>query len=141
MHSGSYRKWAYLSTVFTGLASLCAQVVWQKYLAVLVGSEARSLTLVVAVFLFGLATGYYVFGLITERKKWSRCRLLKIYGYVELLTALYIGFFFVYFELLKTISFKFSSLFYIGCSGFFISSSPSHFFNGGLHSCSYSHPS
>ena len=106
MYSVSYRKWAYLSTVLTGFASLCAQVIWQKYLAVLVGSEARSMTLVVAVFLFGLASGYYVFGLITERKKWKRSVLLKLYGYVELLTALYIGLFCVYFELLKTISFN-----------------------------------
>lgn len=105
MYSVSYRKLAYFSTVLTGFASLCAQVVWQKYLAVLVGSEARSLTLVVAVFLFGLATGYYVFGLLTERKKWSRHLLLKLYGYVELLTAFYIGFFFIYFEFLKAISF------------------------------------
>ena len=105
MYSVSYRKWAYLSTVFTGFAALCAQVIWQRYLAILVGSEARSLTLVVAVFLFGLATGYYVFGLITERKKWSRHLLLRLYGYVEVLTAVYIGFFYVYFEFLKTISF------------------------------------
>lgn len=105
MHSSSYRKWAYLSTVFTGFAALCAQVIWQRYLAVLVGSEARSLTLVVAIFLLGLATGYYVFGLITERKKWSRQLLLKLYGYVELLTAFYIGFFYIYFDFLKAISF------------------------------------
>ena len=106
MSLASYRKWAYLSTVLTGFSALCSQVIWQRYLAILVGSEARSLTLVVAVFLSGLAIGYYVFGLITERKKWPRGLLLKLYGYVELLTALYIIFFCIYFALLKTLSFN-----------------------------------
>ena len=102
----SYRKWAYLATILTGFSALCAQVVWQRYLAILVGSEARSLTLVVAVFLCGLALGYYVFGFITEKKKWSRHLLLKLYGYIELLTAVYIIIFFIYFEFLKILSFN-----------------------------------
>ena len=106
MKVSSYRKWAYVATVLTGFSALCAQVLWQRYLAILVGSEARSLTLVVATFLTGLAAGYYVFGLITERKKWSRGLLLKLYGYVELVTALYIIFFYIYFELLKILSFN-----------------------------------
>ena len=108
-----YRKWAYLATIFTGFSALCAQVVWQRYLAILVGSEARSLTLVIAVFLCGLALGYYIFGLITEKKKWSRCLLLKLYGYIELLTAVYIIIFFAYFEFLKVLSFNSPAYFVI----------------------------
>ena len=88
----------------TGFASLCAQVAWQKYLTILVGSETRSISLVVAIFLLGLAVGYYVFGKITEGN-WSRFWLLKIYGYVELATAVYIAVFYVYFEFLKQLSF------------------------------------
>ncbi len=101
----SYRQLVYFVTVLTGFCALCAQVVWQRYLSVLVGSEARSLTLVVAVFLLGLASGYYVFGRLTERK-WSRFWLLKIYGYTELLTGLYIFFFYLYFDVLKALSFQ-----------------------------------
>ena len=101
----SYRQWAYLATVITGFASLCAQVAWQKYLTVLVGSEIRSISLVVAIFLLGLAVGYYVFGKITE-KGWARRRLLKVYGYVELATAVYISVFYLYFEFLKILSFN-----------------------------------
>ena len=107
----SYRTFVYLATILTGFAALSAQVVWQRQLAILVGSEAKSLSLTVAVFLFGLASGYFVFGKITERK-WERFLLLKIYGYTELLTALYIGVFPLYFSFLKDLSFK----------------SPSHFF-------------
>ena len=95
----------FLATAVTGFAALCAQVVWQRQLAILVGSEAKSLSLTVAIFLFGLASGYFVFGK-NNRKKWERFFLLKIYGYTELLTALYIGSFPVYFHLLKDLSFQ-----------------------------------
>ena len=102
----SYRALAYLSTILTGFSALCAQIVWQKYLSILVGSESRSLTLVVSTFLFGLASGYYAFGILTEKKKWPRFLLLKYYGYTELLTAFYIGLFPIYFLFLKTLSFN-----------------------------------
>ena len=101
----SYRALVFLATTVTGFAALLAQVVWQRQLAILVGSEAKSLSLTVAIFLFGLASGYFVFGKITE-KKWDRFFLLKIYGYTELLTALYIGSFPVYFHLLRDLSFQ-----------------------------------
>ena len=80
-------------------------------MAILVGSEARSYTLIVAVFLLGLSAGYWAFGLLTEKRKWSRCKLMKVYGYVELLTALYIAGFSVYFSVLKYLSFNSPPLF------------------------------
>ena len=101
----SYRYIAYSATILTGFCALCSQVIWQKHLAILTGSEARSLSLVIAIFLLGLALGYYVFGLLTEKSKLSRFLLLKYYGYVELLTGLYIGLFPFYFEFLKKLSF------------------------------------
>ncbi|MCY4321784.1 MAG: fused MFS/spermidine synthase [Bdellovibrionaceae bacterium] len=101
----SYIHLAYFATMATGFASLCAQVAWQKYLTILVGSDTRSINLVIAVFLLGLAVGYYVFGKITE-KAWSRFILLKIYGWIELITAIYIAVFYIYFNFLKNISFN-----------------------------------
>ena len=83
----------YLSIIFTtGLCSLGYQVIWQRYLSVLVGSHARSATIIVSVFLLGLALGYYVFGLLAERIK-KRQQLLKTYGFVELATGFYAGIF------------------------------------------------
>ena len=108
----SYIHWAYFATAVTGFASLCAQVAWQKYLTILVGSETRSISLVIAIFLLGLAVGYYIFGKITE-KQWSRFRLLKFYGYVELGTPVYIAVFYIYFEFLKQLSFNTPSYFVI----------------------------
>ena len=97
---------AFLATSLTGFCALCSQVIWQKYLAILTGSEARSISLVVAVFLLGLASGYYVFGLLTEKKGQSRFLLIKLYGYVELLTGLYISLFPLYFPYLQKLSFN-----------------------------------
>ena len=106
----SYQGFAFVAVFLTGFCALCSQVIWQKYLAILTGSEARSLSLVVAIFLLGLASGYYVFGLLTENKNRPRFLLLKYYGYVELLTGLYIGLFPHYFPLLKNLSFNTPSL-------------------------------
>ena len=61
----------FLATTVTGFAALCAQVVWQRQLAILVGSEAKSLSLTVAIFLFGLASGYFVFGKINRKENGS----------------------------------------------------------------------
>ena len=108
-----YKQLAYFATALTGFASLCAQVAWQKYLTILVGSETRSISLVVAIFLLGLAVGYHVFGKLTEKKQWSRWRLLKVYGYVELATAIYISVFYIYFYFLKNISFNSPSHFLV----------------------------
>ena len=102
----SYQSFAFTAVFLTGFCALCSQVIWQKYLAILTGSEARSLSLVIAVFLLGLASGYYVFGLLTENKNRPRFLLLKYYGYVELITGAYIGFFPVYFSFLKDFSFN-----------------------------------
>lgn len=112
----SYKNMAYFATALTGLCALSAQVIWQKHLAILTGSEARSLSLIVAVFLSGLAGGYYLFGRLTERKNISRSALLKYYGYVELLTGLYIGLFPFYFELLKRLSFNSPNFFIVDIS-------------------------
>ena len=63
------------------------------------------MSLVVAVFLFGLASGYYFFGRLSE-KQWSRSFLMKIYGYIELATASYFVVFYIYFDGLKALSFN-----------------------------------
>ena len=103
----SYKNLVYGATALTGFSALCGQVVWQKYLAVLVGGEARSMSLVVAVFLLGLASGYYFFGKLTEKREWPRFRLLKIYGYTEWATATYLFSFHLYYQnFLERLSFN-----------------------------------
>ena len=79
----------YFFVIFvTGVCSLVYQVVWQRYLSILVGNEAKSSTLIVGVFLAGLALGYYIWGKLTLSIP-ERRRLLKIYGVIELVTGIY----------------------------------------------------
>lgn len=84
----SYRTLVYIAIFFSGAMALVFQVAWQRYLSFLVGSEARSISLVVAVFLLGLAAGYRFWGNLTERN-WSRNAIMKAVGFIELGIAAY----------------------------------------------------
>jgi len=97
-----YRSVIYLGTVLTGMTGLIYQVVWQKYLSFLVGSETRSVSLVVAVFLGGLAAGYRFWGRFTESTN-DRGKLLRIYGLIEIGIGLYAALFPLYFKLITAI--------------------------------------
>lgn len=82
-------KYLFFAVVFsTGFCSLGFQVIWQKYMSIMVGSEARSSTLVISIFLLGLSIGYYLFGKLSEKQN-DRKKLLKSYGYIELITGAY----------------------------------------------------
>jgi predicted membrane-bound spermidine synthase len=68
----------------SGSAGLIYQVAWQKYLAILLGAEARATSVVIAIFLAGVSVGYLSFG------RWSRRtprNLLAAYATVELCLA------------------------------------------------------
>lgn len=94
----------FIGTFLTGFAGLVYQVVWQRYLAILIGSEAKSSSLVVSIFLIGLASGYFIFGKIME-KDWSRHKSMRFYGFVELAIGIYAILFPFLFQGYKTISF------------------------------------
>src|SRR5512147_1609449 len=76
-------------TVLTGTAGLVYEVVWQKYLATLLGSHSEATAAVLAIFLGGLSAGYALFGRLTKRlvaaarARQDRPRLLLVYGVVE----------------------------------------------------------
>lgn len=102
------RDLLFYSVIFvTGLCSLVYQVIWQRYLALMLGSEARSSTLIICIFLAGLGMGYSFFGDLSKRIK-NRKKLLQLYGGVELLTGLYAIIFNLYFQLLFDSSFLIS---------------------------------
>ena len=71
-----------IATFLTGATGLVYQVLWQRYLQNLLGSEARSTTIIVALFLLGLASGYYFWGRYSERIS-DRGKLLRHYGVIE----------------------------------------------------------
>ncbi|HAZ13066.1 MAG: hypothetical protein A2X86_09750 [Bdellovibrionales bacterium GWA2_49_15] len=83
----------YLIIVFsTGALALIYQILWQHLTSLLLGSDARASTLVVATFLLGLSAGYYCFGILSTRVK-TRANFLKLYGWAEILIGVYAFFF------------------------------------------------
>jgi spermidine synthase len=62
-----FTQWLlYLFVFLTGAAGLVYQVVWQQYLARILGSEHAATAIVLAIFLGGLATGYLISGTLSR---------------------------------------------------------------------------
>lgn len=77
--------WLYLGTIYllfflSGAAALVYQVVWVRYLALIFGGTHLAVTVVLAVFMAGLALGGYVIGRLVDRVE----RPLQLYGLLEL---------------------------------------------------------
>lgn len=83
----------YVLIFLSGCAGLIYQVVWHKYLAILLGAQARATAIVLAIFLGGISVGYLCFG---RWSRWKRWNLFMAYAAVELGLGLW-AFFFPYF--------------------------------------------
>ncbi|MCB0325019.1 MAG: fused MFS/spermidine synthase, partial [Bdellovibrionales bacterium] len=69
-------------TLFTGFTGLVYEVAWHRYLANILGSQARAAAIILAVFLGGLSVGYWIFGRISRDRSGST--LVSICGWIEL---------------------------------------------------------
>lgn len=67
----------------TGASALVYQVVWQRYLARMLGAETLGVALVLAIFLAGLAAGYLMFGALSRRLR----RPIIVYAAIEAVVA------------------------------------------------------
>jgi len=76
----------YAGVFLSGAAGLIYQVVWHKYLAVLLGSHARATAVVLSVFLGGLGVGYKLFGGWSARRTGG---LLRLFAFIELALGAY----------------------------------------------------
>src|SRR5881409_1746698 len=84
------RGWVFVFLFFcSGAAALVYEVVWSKYLAQMFGSTIYAQTVVLAVFMGGLALGNSLFGRKSDRLR----NPIRIYGYVETAIGLYAFFF------------------------------------------------
>lgn len=82
----SYKTWPVLVLFFcSGAIALIYEVVWSKYLSQMFGSTIYAQTIVLAVFMGGLAIGNRWFGAKADRL----ARPVRAYGYVELVIGLY----------------------------------------------------
>src|SRR5213594_2596846 len=73
----------------SGATALIYEVVWSKYLSQMLGSTVKAQTVVLPVFMGGLALGNRLFGARADQSP----RPLAIYGYIELAIGLYAFFF------------------------------------------------
>jgi spermidine synthase len=73
----------------SGASALIYEVIWSRYLALIFGSTIQAQTVVLAVFMGGLALGNRIFG--TRASKFSSP--LAAYGYLEIAIGLYAFFF------------------------------------------------
>src|SRR2546426_6404962 len=84
------RGWLVLALFFcSGATALIYEVVWSKYLSQMFGSTVQAQTVVLAVFMGGLAIGNKFFGGRSDALR----RPLRIYGFVEVAIGLYAFFF------------------------------------------------
>lgn len=73
----------------SGATALVYEVMWSKYLALLLGSTIQAQTVVLAVFMGGLALGNRIFG----KRASVLVSPLSVYGYLELMIGFYAFFF------------------------------------------------
>lgn len=71
-----------LLTFCTGFTGLVYEVVWHSYLSNLLGSQAQAASIILAVFLGGLALGYIIFGRLSRNG--SAQGLVSLCGIVEI---------------------------------------------------------
>ena len=86
----------------SGLCALVYQIVWQRYLSLLFGSETQSISIMVATFLLGLAWGSYYWGKFSQQTA-SRQKTVRTYGMVEIGIGLFAMLFPILFELLSLV--------------------------------------
>lgn len=71
----------YVAFLLSGATALVYEVVWSKYLALLMGSTSLAHAIVLATFMAGLALGNAVFGRVADRKGLDT---LRVYALLEL---------------------------------------------------------
>src|SRR3989475_13116652 len=110
---GRYHGWIFLILFFcSGATALIYEVIWSKYLSQMFGSTVQAQTVVLAVFLGGLALGNRLFCGKSDRLRAP----IRAYGVIELTIGLY--------------AFFFTSLYHAADSIFFRLGSPAFEHNG-----------
>src|SRR5208282_3825436 len=84
---------------FSGVTALIYEVIWSDYLTLLFGSTIQAQTVVLAVFMGGLALGNKLFGRFADRSH----RPLVTYGCLEIAIGIYAFFFSYLYKLANSI--------------------------------------
>src|SRR5678809_137491 len=78
----------------SGATALVYEVLWSKYLSLMLGSTVQAQTVVLAVFMGGLALGNSLFGKRADRMK----QPLSVYGFLEMAIGLFAFLFYYIYE-------------------------------------------
>lgn len=100
----------------SGATALIYEVVWSKYLSLMLGSTVQAQTVVLAVFMGGLALGNRIIGSRSDLLQ----RPLAAYGYLEGLIGLYAFFFSFIYALADKVFVGVGSKIYESASGMFL---------------------
>src|SRR5687768_16257877 len=92
--------WVFLLLFFgSGATALVYEVIWSKYLSQMFGSTIQAQTVVLAVFMGGLALGNCIFGGKSDRFK----QPIRVYGQLEMAIGLFAFFFHTIYSLADSI--------------------------------------
>lgn len=83
-----YRAIALAITFCTGFTGLVYEVSWHLYLSNLLGSQAQAAAVILAIFLGGLAVGYWVFGKVSNSA--SPAKAVSVVGWIEVGIGLWV---------------------------------------------------
>ena len=80
MQPGLIRVLLYFCFLFSGASGLIFEIVWMRKLSLIFGNTIQAASIVIAVFMGGLALGSWIFGKLAD----SSNRLLRLYIFIEL---------------------------------------------------------
>ncbi|MFP4572511.1 MAG: hypothetical protein ACLFNW_06050 [Desulfobacterales bacterium] len=72
---------------FSGMTALIYQVIWMRLISRVVGAAPFAVSAILVVFMAGLGLGGYIAGRMSNR--WYGVRLVRVYGVLEIATAVY----------------------------------------------------
>ncbi len=86
--SGTPGSWIILFFFFSGMSGLIYEILWVRQLSMFVGGSAFSVSIVLTVFMCGLAAGSAIVSRVIDRIQ-NNGQLISLYGLLELATGIY----------------------------------------------------
>lgn len=99
--------WIYIVFFISGWAAILYQLLWQRYLFTIFGSNIESTTIIVSAFMFGLGVGSIIGGKISKKNNNS---LLLIFAMVEFFIGIFGLFSLQIFDLVGEITMNLNSI-------------------------------
>jgi spermidine synthase len=83
--TGTFSLLVHVFFLFSGASALIYEIVWTRQLVILIGATTPAVSLILAIYMGGLALGAWMFGRVADRSR----HLLRWYGTLELSIGLF----------------------------------------------------